>query len=556
MSADPQPAPVMPGRSLCVARIAGIPVRVSVSWLAILAVVLWSLGSSYFPDHAPGTSAVGCYALALTAVLLLCVSIVAHEFGHALVARRNGIAVVQIDLWLLGGMARLERGPRKPRDELRYALAGPAVSALLTAACGALALLPAGTQSPALHALVEYELLVNASLLLFNMLPAFPLDGGRVLRAALWHRGDSFDRATEMSAGVGRRLGYLLTALGAIDVALGTTAGFWAAAVGVFLIVSGRAEAEHARLHGASARLQAATMMSRSVITIPDALTVQQAADSFFLPYHYTAFPVIDGDCALQGVLTITDTEAVPTPMRNTTRVAEITNRDRTLIVGEDFDVGDLIDRPAFARVGRAVVVDRQDTPVGLVSIADVQQCIRALRLAKPTPVRRSSNPRTLLPRLPLRQARATPSVAVGPSLAFDRPPTVLLADDDAVVRTALAFQLEREFSLVGAAHDATSAVALAGENRPDVAVLDIDMPGGGLNATRAIAHDSPETAIVILTADDSSEAVMTFIEAGAISFLRKGIAVPDLAVRLRDAITTHLANLSLQADIGVRSSA
>lgn len=528
----------MPGRSFRIARIAGIPVRVSVWWLALLALVVWSLGSSYFPDRAPGIAPVAAYALGLAAALLLSVSILAHELGHAIVARRNDIAVRQIDLWLLGGVARLEHGPRRPRDELRYALAGPAVSAVL-AASAALALFAVDWHSSALHALVEYELLANASLLAFNLLPAFPLDGGGVLRAALWRRGNSFDRATELSAGAGRGLGYLLALLGGVAVALGITAGLWLVAVGLFLIVSGRAEAEHARLHGASARLQVATMMSRSVITIPDALSVQQAAESFFLPYHYTAFPVVDGDVKLLGIVTIDAAEGVPRSARRDTLIREITNRDAALSIDENFDVGDLLDLPAFARAGHAVVVDRQASPLGLISIADIRHCIRALRLASPSSSLNASRGRALRSRVRagVRASARAPALGGGRWL-----PGVLLADDDEVVRIMLAHQLNPQFSVVGAAADAKSAIALARKHHPDVAVLDIQMPGGGLFATRGIARESPETAIVMLTADETSEAVLEFVQAGAVSFLRKGLAVHELAPRLRDAIATHVA--------------
>jgi len=541
----------VPGRSFRIARIAGIPVCVSVWWLVMLVLVAWSLGASYFPAHAPGTSPVESYALGLAAALLLCVSILAHELGHAIGARRNNIAVVQIDLWLLGGVARLGHGPRAPRDELRYAAAGPAVSAVFTA-CAALALFAVDWHSPALHALVEYELLVNASLLAFNLLPAFPLDGGCVLRAVLWRRGDSFDRATERSAGTGCYLGYLLGLLGGVVVVLGTAAGLWLVAIAVFLVACGRAEAEHARLHGDSSLLQVATMMSRSVISIPDALSVQQAADSFFLPYHYTAFPVVDGGAKLLGIATIGAAEAVPVPDRNDTLVREVTICDPSLRIEENFVVGDLLDLPSFARVGHAIVIDHQESPVGMISIADIRQSIRALRFASPTGNRAADRARSRRARI-LAGARATANAhGIGDAQLL---PGLLLADDDEVVRIMLSHQLEPQFSIVGAAADAKSAVALAREHHPAVAVLDIQMPGGGLFAARGIARESPQTAVVMLTSDDTSEAVLRFVQAGAVSFLRKGIAVPELAPRLQDAIATHAARRAAAGLSGVDSA-
>lgn len=354
----------------------------SVWWLAVLALMAWSLGAGYFPDAAPGVTPVAAYTLGVLSAALLCLSILAHECGHAFEARRRALGVESIDLWLLGGVARLQAEPSEPRDELRCALAGPAVSAVLTAVCAAGAVLTGGGGTPALHALITYQLLVNGSLLGFNLLPAFPLDGGRVLRAALWQRGLSFHRATELSAQAGRALGALLALFGVVEVVLGTAAGVWVAVIGGFLVVTAGAEIAHARLGVASARLAAVTMMTTPAVTIPAGLSVQQAADNFFLAYRYTAFPVIDADTELLGLVTIAGAEAVPHGKRNSTAVGDIVEHDRELVVASDFDVADLLDRPAFARVGRAVVVDRAGAPIGLISITDVQRSIRALRLS------------------------------------------------------------------------------------------------------------------------------------------------------------------------------
>ena len=144
----------MPGRSFRIGRIAGIPVGVSPLWLVIVALITWSLGAGYFPEAVHGISTPGAYALGLASALLLFASILAHEFGHALVARRRGIEVEEIDLWLLGGVSRLRGEAHAPGDELRFALAGPAVSAVLGACFGlATILLPASTPA-ALSALI------------------------------------------------------------------------------------------------------------------------------------------------------------------------------------------------------------------------------------------------------------------------------------------------------------------------------------------------------------------------------------------------------------------
>ena len=226
----------MPGRSFRIGRIAGIPVGVSPWWLLIVALFTWTLGASYYPEVVTGIAPVASYGLGLASVLLLFLSILAHEFGHALVARRHGIEIEEIDLWLLGGVSRMRGEAHAPGDELRYAIAGPAVTAVIGACFGAAALLLPDSTPKALLALIEYEAFVNAAILVLNLMPAFPLDGGRVLRALLWRRSGRLGPATERAAAVGRGFGYLLIVLGVIELLNGFPEGLWFALIGFFIV--------------------------------------------------------------------------------------------------------------------------------------------------------------------------------------------------------------------------------------------------------------------------------------------------------------------------------
>ncbi|HTX45904.1 MAG TPA: site-2 protease family protein, partial [Solirubrobacteraceae bacterium] len=176
------------GRSYRVGRIAGIPVGVSPWWLVIVVLFTWVLGDSYYPSAVSGIAPATAYALGLASILLLFASILAHEFGHALVARGRGLEVEEIDLWLLGGVSKLRGQPQAPDDELRFALAGPAVTAVIAAVFGALALALPRSVPADLRAVIAYQGEINLILLFFNLIPAFPLDGGRVARALLWRR--------------------------------------------------------------------------------------------------------------------------------------------------------------------------------------------------------------------------------------------------------------------------------------------------------------------------------------------------------------------------------
>lgn len=372
----------MPGRSLRIARIAGIPVGVSPWWLAIVALITWSLGASYFPEAVHGIAPAAAYALGLASALLLFASILAHEFGHALVARRHGIEVEGIDLWLLGGVSRMRGEAHDPDDELRYALAGPAVTAVIGAGFGLVALLLPSSTPAVVRVLIEYQALVNGLILVFNLLPAFPLDGGRVLRALLWRRSGDIRRSTETAASVGRGFGYVMIALGGLELLAGAPQGLWLALIGWFVVMAAGAQAAGSQVQAVFSGVHAGELMSTPVVSIPERTSAAQAGASWFVPYRYTAFPVVDELGRAIGLVSLAQIEALSRRGRAGKWVEEIAERDRGLLVSADEDVARLLERPAFGRVGRAVVVDELGRPVGLVSITDVQRALRVARLA------------------------------------------------------------------------------------------------------------------------------------------------------------------------------
>jgi Zn-dependent protease len=373
----------MPGRSFRIGRIAGIPVGVSPLWLVIVALITWSLGASYFPEEIHGIGALASYALGLASALLLFASILAHEFGHALVARRRGIEVEGIDLWLLGGVSRMRGEAHTPGDELRYAIAGPAVTAAI-GACFAVALLLLPSSTPAaVSALVEYQVLINGLLFVFNLMPAFPLDGGRVLRSLLWWRSGDIRRSTETAASVGRGFGYLLILLGGLEFLSGAPEGLWLALIGFFIVTAASAQAVGAQVQAAFSGMHARELMSAPVVSVPAHVSAAQAGRDYFLTHRFTSFPVVDEMGRALGLVSLAQIEALTPDQRELRRMGELAERDASLRVGEEDDVTGLLERPAFARVGRAVVVDALGRPVGLLSITDVERALRASLLAE-----------------------------------------------------------------------------------------------------------------------------------------------------------------------------
>jgi Zn-dependent protease len=367
----------MPG-SIRIARLAGIPLGFHPLWLVVVGLITWSLGADYYPARVEGIEPGAAYALGLLSALLLFTSIVLHELGHSLVARRHGIEIQEIDLWLLGGVAVMKQGPRHPEDELRFAVAGPAVSVVIAALFALLALALSGSSLVELQAVAEYQAVINALIVGFNLLPALPLDGGRVARALLWRRTGDKVRATVVAAAVSRAFAWGFITLALISFMFGSPGGLWLGVIGFFLLVAAREEARGAQVRELFEGRRAGPLMSHPVVTVPADLTLAEAVMTHFAPYRYAAFPVVDRAGRTIGLISLEQVKAVSPSERPSRLVAATADRDPDLIIGEDENVADLLERPAFVRVGRAIVTDPARQPVGILSITDVQRALRA----------------------------------------------------------------------------------------------------------------------------------------------------------------------------------
>jgi Zn-dependent protease/CBS domain-containing protein len=369
----------MLGGDLKIGRLAGIPISIHPLWLVIVGLITWSLGSAYYPDQVSGIAPAAAYGLGLASALLLFASILLHELGHAVVARRYGVEIDGIELWLLGGVAKMKGAAHRPEEELRFALAGPAVTVVIAAVFSlAVAALPSSTPD-AVTALLAYQALINAAILVFNMIPAFPLDGGRVLRAILWRRRGNIEVATAAAARVGRGFGYGMVALGLIGAFAGAPGLLWLGLIGLFLIVAGKAEensvAVEATFHGLGLR----RVMAVPAVILDADTTVADALRDSFATLGYHAFPVLERGKPI-GLLSIEQIDRLPSARRETCRVGEIADRDPTLIVDEDVTIEDLLGRSGFQHHRRAVVRCR-DGSIGIISATAMSRALRARRM-------------------------------------------------------------------------------------------------------------------------------------------------------------------------------
>ena len=384
----------MTGRStLRVGRLAGIPIGIQPLWLVIVGLITYALGHDWFPSQDPGLGEGAAYVLGLVSALLLFAGIVLHELGHAVVARRRGVAVDEIDLWLLGGVSRLHGEPREPGDELRFALAGPAVTAVLLAVAGVLRLALGGIVPAWARALLDYQVQVSALILAFNLLPAFPLDGGRVARSLLWMRSGDREAATARASAIGRLFGMAMVAFGLFAFLGGTPAGLWFALIGGFLIMAATAEARQTEIQHAFAGSTVADLMSAPAVTLPADLTLDEAVQRGFAHHLYTAFGIVDDRDRAIGILTIAHVRAVPALRRGEVLAGDAAERSADLLVAPTLPIAELLTRQAFARTGRAVAVDPAGRPLGVISATDIERRLRADALL--APVARPGQPRT-----------------------------------------------------------------------------------------------------------------------------------------------------------------
>jgi Zn-dependent protease len=359
--------------SLRFGRIAGIPVGASWSALLIALLIAWSLGGQLLPAQVPGLVPAAYWLAGAVGAGLFLGSLLAHEVGHALVARRAGLRVRGITLWLLGGVAQLEDEPASPRDELRVAIVGPAVSLALAVGFGLAAAALSVVGGPALAVVVAAWLaLGNAALAVFNLLPAAPLDGGRVLRGLLWRRHGDRVRASVTATRAGVWVGAGLIGYGLLGAFTGWGIGtLWTALVGWFLVVAARQEREQAVLGRGLGGLRAGQVMTPAPAVAPAWFTVDAFLRNYVEPWQATVLPLRGFDGSPAGVVTAAALHAVPEGRRHIVRAGDVAIPISALVlVGPDQPVTGLAARLAGGRTVAAVVAGGQ--LLGLVTAADL----------------------------------------------------------------------------------------------------------------------------------------------------------------------------------------
>jgi Zn-dependent protease/CBS domain-containing protein len=367
------------GTSWRVGRIAGIEVRVDSSWVVIALLITYSMYlqvSQVYEDTSTGEAV----TLAILSAVLFFGSVLVHELAHALVAQARGIRVQDITLFLFGGATRARVESRGPGDEFLIALVGPLTSGLLAALFGIAAGLGRDVLSTPLAGTLGYLAWTNLLLAAFNLVPGFPLDGGRLLRSAIWKTTGSLARATRVASLAGQGVGWLLVAVGVASLLGGNLAGgIWFAFIGWFLVQAARSSYQDLQLQQLLRGVEAEDVMAGDLLRIPPELSLQDAVDDYFMRYDHGAFPVEEHGRTV-GLLTLRGVRRVPREQWPTRRVREhmVPLSDQVVVAPEarmDGVLGKLQDSEA-----NRVLVVQDGEVVGIITPSDLTRWLRRWR--------------------------------------------------------------------------------------------------------------------------------------------------------------------------------
>jgi Zn-dependent protease len=384
----------MAAGGLTLFRVRGIRIAVDFSWFIVLFLIIFWLSDFYRDvlNVEPGDSAP--YVLAVASAALFFGSILLHELGHAFVAIRNGIAVSSITLWMFGGVARLERDSDTPLTEFKIAIAGPLVTAVIVVVCAAVGLVLAGgdevrraaltqqdTETSGVAAMVIWLGSINLLVLLFNLVPAFPLDGGRIARAIAWWRSGSRNTGTRFAATLGEWFGLflILAGLGYFLVYLGDVlGGIWLAFVGFILRGAAKSAIAQTELTSRIEGVSVADVMDRDPVAIPEEASIEQALDEYFLRYRSPWFPVVDAAQHVIGLVDRPTADNVPAVERTSSSVSDVVARDSgSLTVSEDAPLESVLGNEALRRLGALVATDADGHIRGVLTLDAIGRALR-----------------------------------------------------------------------------------------------------------------------------------------------------------------------------------
>src|SRR3954451_3232849 len=380
------------GSSITLFHVRGIRIAVDWSWFLVLFLVIFWLSGFYGNVLGESNSSSTPFVLAVISAIAFFGSIVLHELGHAFAAQRDGIGISSIQLWIFGGMARMDRESPSPAAEFKVAIAGPLVTFAIVVVLTAVGIAAVGTEEfkraveiesgsgvSGVMAMIGWLATINLLVLVFNLLPAFPMDGGRIVRAIAWWRSGDRNSATRFAANLGRVFGYIFIGGGLLLIASGDAfGGVWLALIGIVINSSARAASMQTAITGKISDLSVADVMDREPVAIPSGLSVEQALDEYFLRYRWPWFPVVDAAHHFLGLVVRDKADEVPETSRTTSHVSDLLERDDgTFQVRDDAPLDSLLASRALRRFGALMAVDDEGRLSGVITAEQVGRALR-----------------------------------------------------------------------------------------------------------------------------------------------------------------------------------
>lgn len=362
----------MLNNSLRLFTVAGIEVGVHYSWLIIFGLLTWSLGGFVFPQMVPGLDGTIALLMGAISALLLFVAVLIHELAHSFMAKARGLEARSITLFVFGGVSNLGGEAKKPSTEFLVAIVGPLASFVLA---GVSMLVVIAVADVRVNVIAQYLVFINVVLGLFNLVPGFPLDGGRVLRAILWTATGSIRRATEGAAAVGKLVAYGLFGLGVYMFLVegNVISGLWLGAIGWFLHNAASTSVAQLVFESRLRRVRAGDVVRRDELSVAPGLSIAELIDDYLLPRNRRAMPVVDNG-RLVGIVTISDVAQVPPAQRGEVSVSQVMGgRDGLVTVDAGARVQDAVERLAEHDFEQVPVLE-DGRLIGMITRADVMR--------------------------------------------------------------------------------------------------------------------------------------------------------------------------------------
>ncbi|MCX5726578.1 MAG: site-2 protease family protein [Candidatus Saganbacteria bacterium] len=353
--------------------ILGIPISINASWFITFGLVLISFAMGWFPIYAPGLSDLAYWTMGIVSALLLFTSLLAHELSHSYVAIKHNLPIKGITLFIFGGVAHMTKEPSDPKTEFKMAIAGPACSVAIAATLGILTILFEKLGFPVYISAITLILSkINIWIAIFNLVPGFPLDGGRVFRAILWAILKDLKRATQIASTGGKAVASLLIAAGFLSLIYGSTlSGVWFILIGWFLWEAAGLSYQQVVMKKVLTGARVSDIMSRNVVSVEGNTSLHDLVEEYFFKYRYTSFPVISAG-ELKGLITLHDVKDVPRgewPVKTAEEVMDPINED--LVIKENAQVLDALTQMAKTGIGRLLVIE-DSRLIGIISQRDI----------------------------------------------------------------------------------------------------------------------------------------------------------------------------------------